>query len=126
MADKTNEEWKDVLRGINTEVNRYEEREIDPNLNQRISVLGYGDCRSFTYEKFYQMIAAGFPEDRLGPCSCEAETGEAHAVLLVQFGDELWCADNREGHTQVGDFRKPPFDRYRWDWVPSHLTDLIA
>lgn len=121
MATKTDEEWQGVLRRINTQVNKYPYGSIPADQNERISIEGYGDCRSYAYEKFEQMLEAGFPADRLSFCSCETETGEAHAVLLVQFGRELWCADNR--NSWVDDFRQSR--RYRWDWIPRFLIDLI-
>jgi len=120
MAGKTDQEWQDILRGINVEVNRFTYRWIPANVNEKISIKSYGDCRSFTYEKLERMFAEEFPAERMGFASCQTETGEAHAVLLVQFGKELWCADNR--NQWVHDYRRTP---YNWDWIPKHLMALI-
>lgn len=56
----------------------------------------FGDCEDYALLKRAQLLAAGWPDDRLGLCVCIDETGTGHAVLYVDTDRGGFILDNRQ------------------------------
>jgi len=56
------------------------------------------DCDSYATEKYRRLVVAGWPKSALRLATCWVETGEYHAVLLADLGEETWVLDNRYPH----------------------------
>lgn len=68
-----------------------------------------GDCDSYATAKYERLVHMGWPRQWLRLATCWVETGEYHAVLLVDLNGQTWCLDNRYPHPM--EFQLLP---YRW------------
>jgi len=57
-----------------------------------------GDCDSYATAKYEALIKAGIPTSSLRLATCWVETGEYHAVLLIEVEGQTWVLDNRYPH----------------------------
>ena len=69
-----------------------------------------GDCEDYALAKYQALVAAGFSPNELRLACCYTESGEYHAVLLVDLDGATWVLDNRQPHpTQYA------LLPYKWD-----------
>ena len=68
-----------------------------------------GDCDSYATSKYEKLVALGCPKDILRLATCWVETGEYHAVLLVNYEEQTWVLDNR--HPYPTEYQLLP---YKW------------
>ena len=54
------------------------------------------DCDSYAVAKLRKLFSAGIPIEALRLALCYVETGEYHAVLIVETPDGTWMLDNRQ------------------------------
>lgn len=75
-------------------------------------ILESGDCEDYALTKLHRLLALGWPISMMRLACCYCETGEYHAVLLVDFDGQTWVLDNRYGHPM--EFQMLP---YKWDRI---------
>lgn len=71
-----------------------------------------GDCEDFAIAKLRMLLGRGWPSSALRLATCWVETGEYHAVLLVDIGEETWVLDNRYPYPMEWKLL-----RYKWDKI---------
>lgn len=104
----------DDLTIVNTKVNQFPYKS-DPSrfgsLEQweEIDIEG-GDCEDFAIGKLRMLLGRGWSIQQLRLATCWVETGEYHAVLLVDIGEETWVLDNRYPFPMEHDLLP-----YKWD-----------
>ena len=54
-----------------------------------------GDCEDYSITKLRRLIQCGWPVETLHLACCYVETGEYHAVLVVETPDGAYMLDNR-------------------------------
>lgn len=60
-----------------------------------------GDCEDYALTKRFQLIAAGLDRASIRLATCWVETGEYHAVLLVDTSKGTFCLDNRDRRVKL-------------------------
>lgn len=96
------------LKLVNTKVNLLPyESEVGDDW---IPAVTAGDCDSYATAKFERLIAMGWPVQFLRLATCYVESGEYHAVLLVDWDGQTWVLDNR--HPLPMEYNILP---YKWD-----------
>lgn len=68
-----------------------------------------GDCEDFALEKRRRLLLAGWPREVVNLATCYTESGEYHAVLLIDDDQGVYVLDNR--HRDVMPWAAVP---YRW------------
>lgn len=100
----------DELRLVNAKVNMlpYVDNDVGSDDWTPITETG-GDCDSYATAKYERLVQMGWPRSALRLATCWVETGEYHAVLLVDFDGQTWVLDNRHPHPIEHSLL-----RYRW------------
>lgn len=94
-------DWQAQMQSINAAVNRFPyEADADkygkPDFWKSIDETG-GDCEDFAIAKLRQLREHGWPLAALRLATCYVETGEYHAVLVVEApGSRAFMLDNRQ------------------------------
>lgn len=82
------------LKLVNTKINLLPyESEIEDDWKP-ITDAG-DDCDSYATAKFERLVQMGWPTQFLRLATCYVETGDYHAVLLVDWDGQTWVLDNR-------------------------------
>lgn len=87
----------DDLRVVNAKVNLLPYVSEVGDDWQPITEAG-DDCDSYATAKYERLVALGWPKSALRLATCWVETGEYHAVLLADLGQETWVLDNRQAY----------------------------
>jgi predicted transglutaminase-like cysteine proteinase len=69
-----------------------------------------GDCDSYATAKMQALYKIGWPLSAMRLATCWTETGEYHAVLLVDFDGTTFVMDNRRPYPTSHDLLP-----YKWD-----------
>jgi predicted transglutaminase-like cysteine proteinase len=93
----------ELISQINFEVNQFTystDMSVwgQPDYWERISQQSRGDCDDYVMEKRWRCLEAGIPLEDMRIGICTVETGESHAVLIVndpELGGD-WILDNRQ------------------------------
>ena len=95
------------LRLVNTKINLLPYcSEVEDDW---VPAVAAGDCDSYATAKFERLVQMGWPTQFLRLATCYVETGEYHAVLLVDWDGQTWVLDNR--HPLPMEYDLLP---YRW------------
>jgi predicted transglutaminase-like cysteine proteinase len=91
----------DDLKRVNGEINELPyktdlELYGKPDVWERITDVGAGDCEDFALGKLRALLALGWPISVMRLCFCMTEMNEPHGVLLVDFEGQTWVLDNRQ------------------------------
>lgn len=87
------------LADVNEEVNQLPYRSdasryFTPEFWAAIDSSG-GDCEDFAIGKLNRLVGKGWPIDHLRLACCYVETGEYHAILIVDTDQGPYVLDNR-------------------------------
>jgi predicted transglutaminase-like cysteine proteinase len=97
------------LKTVNSEINQIEyETEIGDDWVPAV-LGGTSDCDGYATAKFERLVDMGWPTNFLRLATCYVETGEYHAVLLVDWDSQTYVLDNR--HPLPMEYDLLP---YRW------------
>ena len=75
------------------------------------------DCDGFALTKYLELSEAGVPEECMAVCTCIAEIGGGHAVLIVSTDAGDFVLDNRYAEIKLYDSLP-----YNWMYVPENVT----
>ena len=87
----------DLLKLVNEEINRLLYKADLPGFDDwsPIDERG-GDCDSYSVAKLRRLYAEGLSIESLRLACCYVETGEYHAVLIVDLPEGAYMLDNRQ------------------------------
>ncbi len=96
-------EWKREITEVNAEVNKLpyvadaEKYELE-DFWADITEAGSGDCDDYAIAKLRRLVKLGWPIEALHLACCYVETGEYHAVLVVEAprARQAFMLDNRQ------------------------------
>lgn len=100
---------RSVNRSVNghsykTDMQRYGREEFWAEIDQG------GDCEDYALEKRRRLLAAGVPLDALKIAICRTETGEGHAVLMIDTNKGAYVLDNRRQNPT-------PWEQLPYQWL---------
>lgn len=67
-----------------------------PDFWTSIDDAGAGDCDDYSIGKLRRLVQLGWPVEKLHLACCYVETGEYHAVLIVETPEGSYMLDNRQ------------------------------
>lgn len=109
------------LRKVNNEINEIPfVSEIGDDWSP-ITEAG-GDCDSYSTAKYERLVSLGWPKDTLRLATCWCETGEYHAVLLVNYKEQTWVLDNR--YTQPTEYQLLPYKWHKLQIAGTNIWEL--
>ena len=87
----------DMLKAVNEKFNAYPYKADPANFDDWSPANEMGsDCDSYAVAKLRKLIEAGIPIEAQRLALCYVETGEYHAVLIVETAEGAWMLDNRQ------------------------------
>lgn len=110
---------RDDLNVVNAKVNLFPYEFHVEELWQHLQAdMPRGACSNYATTKYTELVARGWPKSALRLACCYVETGEYHAVLLVDVDGQTWVLDNR--HPYPMEYEQLP---YTWDKLQIAGTD---
>ena len=91
--------WREIAERINAEVNQCTYVADVPDWGRMPTDSKGGDCKNYGMEKFFRLLDAGFPVERLRLAICEIfihakQQREQHLVLVIDAPHEQYVLSN--------------------------------
>lgn len=99
----------DDLKSVNAKINAMPYKSEVGDDWSPITEAG-DDCDSYATAKYACLVQMGWPKSSLRLATCWVETGDYHAVLLVNYEGQTWVLDNRHGWPMEYQLLKYKFD----------------